>query len=457
MCKLYEKLIRNHILDHVFNQISPRQHGFVQGKSCLSNLLEAVDKINELLSLGENVDIFYLDFQKAFDTVPHYRLLTKLKSFGISDKTLLTIADFLKDRSFQVNVGNNASQNFKVTSGVPQGSVLGPLLFLLYINDLPENIKNLVSLFADDLKMYGRSSEKEMNQTDLNKLENWQNDWLLFFNTKDSKCKVMHVGKSNPCNQYYLQGYLLPAVETEKDLGITISNSWKWDQHILNSVGKANGNKAWVIRSVISRSPDVLVPLYKSMIRSHLEYCVQVWSPLPKFGNWGLILELENVQRSFTRLIDGIGLLPYNARLEKLNLTTLLERRVRGDLIETFKILSGIANYGEHFFTISRSGTKLVARPGDEKTHKHAFFARRIIPYWNKLPIDVKNATNVNQFKNKLDSYRSANINSGLSGQFWNISEEIFSRIRSENREEYELYMKNNPHVAKIKGVNTKP
>ena len=129
MCKLYEKLIRNHIIDHVFNQISPRQHGFVQGKSCLSNLLEAVDKINELLSLGENVDIFYLDFQKAFDTVPHYRLLTKLKSFGISDKTLLTIADFLKDRSFQVNVGNNASQNFKVTSGVPQGSVLGPLLF----------------------------------------------------------------------------------------------------------------------------------------------------------------------------------------------------------------------------------------------------------------------------------------------------------------------------------------
>ena len=262
----------------------------------------------------------------------------------------MTIADFLKDRSFQVNVGNNASQNFKVTSGVPQGSVLGPLLFLLYINDLPENIKNLVSLFADDLKMYGRSSEKEMNQTDLNKLENWQNDWLLFFNTKDRKCKVMHVGKSNPCNQYYLQGHLLPAVETEKDLGITISNSWKWDQHILNSVVKANGNKAWVIRSVISRSPDVLVPLYKSMIRSHLEYCVQVWSPLPKFGNWGLILELENVQRSFTRLIDGIGLLPYNARLEKLNLTTLLERRVRGDLIETFKILSGIANYGEHFF-----------------------------------------------------------------------------------------------------------
>ena len=189
--------------------------------------------------------------------------MIKLRSFGICEKTLLNIEDFLKNRSFQVHVGNSVSKKFNVTSGVPQGSVLGPLLFLLYINDLPENLKNLVSLFADDLKMYGRSSMREINQNDINKLEFWQNDWLLFFNTKDNKCKVMHVGKGNPCHEYYLQGKQLPTIEIEKDLGVTISSSWKWDKHILSSVGKANGNIAWITRSVISRSPDVLIPLYK--------------------------------------------------------------------------------------------------------------------------------------------------------------------------------------------------
>ena len=179
-----------------------------------------------------------------------------------------------------------------------------------------------------------------------------------------------------------------------------------------------------------------------------------MWSPLPKFGNWGLILDIEDVQRSFTRLIDGIGLLPYRTRLEYLNLTTLLERRVRGDLIETFKIVSGISNYGEHFFTISRSGTKLISRPGDEKSHRHAFFARRVIPFWNKLPTDIKNATTVNQFKNKLDEFRNININTEATGQFWEISEEIFSRIKNENRDNYEIFMKSNPQIAKAKGIN---
>ena len=167
LCRIYEKCIKSHIMSHVQSVISKMQHGFMTGRSCFSNLLESLDIIFDMIAEGESVDIFYLDFQKAFDTVPHYRLFTKLSSFGIHEKMLNMIRDFLSDRTFKVIVGDSKSDSFKVTSGVPQGSVLGPILFLLYINDLPDNIKNHVALFADDVKMVAKSRTKKMNQDDL--------------------------------------------------------------------------------------------------------------------------------------------------------------------------------------------------------------------------------------------------------------------------------------------------
>ena len=194
VCKLYEKFIRSHIYDHVSMNISSKQHGFVPDKSCLSNLLETVDTINEMLADGERVDVFYLDFQKAFDSVPHHRLLIKLESMGITGKTLSAVSDFLSDRTFQVNVGTSTSGTHKVTSGIPQGSVLGPLLFVLYINDIGDTVKGDISLFADDVKMFCKASTYFQNQVDLNELCEWQNQWLLNFNTKDKKCKI-YLGK----------------------------------------------------------------------------------------------------------------------------------------------------------------------------------------------------------------------------------------------------------------------
>ena len=410
LCKVYEKIIRNHILEHVSENISRMQHGFMIGRSCLSNLLESFDIINDFLSEGETVDIFYLDFQKAFDSVPHYRLLMKLKSFGINNKTLDTISDFLSGRTFRVKVGNASSDDFSVGSGIPQGSVLGPLLFLLYINDLPNSILNSVSLFADDLKMYGKSCMKNTLQTDLDHLSKWQNIWLLKFNTKDNKCKVMHAGTNNPKHKYFLDGMELPEIKSEKDLGVLVSDSLSWQPHIDAIVKKANSCVAWVLRSVISRSPKVMLQIFKSMIRPHLEYCVQLWSPLPAHGNWATILAIENVQRTFTRAIDGLGLLTYENRLKKLGLTTLLERRARGDLIETFRNISGIANYGKNFFNVSKRRLNIISRPGDQKKYKYEFLCRRVISYWNKLPIDVKAAETINQFKNRLDNFRKNNL-----------------------------------------------
>ena len=453
LCKVYESLIRSHVFKNICDQITRVQHGFMPNRSCLSNLMESFDVINDMLANGESVDIFYLDFQKAFDTVPHYRLIEKLKSFGLCSGLLNVISDFLANRTFKVVVGNSSSDSCKVTSGIPQGSVLGPLLFLLYINDLPECILNRVSLFADDLKMFGKSTEKDSIQTDLDQLVSWQNTWLLYFNTTDHKCKVLHVGANNPQNKYHLGEVELPKIESEKDLGVLISEDWTFNKHINSIVNKANSTSAWILRNVVSRLPNVLLKIYQTIIRPHLEYCVQLWSPLPSHGNWGLILSIENVQRQLTRSIEGVGLLSYKNRLEKLGLTTLLERRLRGDLIETFRIVAGIADYGGTFFRTSQSGRNLLSRPGDQNSKKYGFLTRRVIYYWNKLPSHVKNAETVNQFKNRLDAFRKNNLD--LSGHFWEISNEIFNRINDDTRESYVNFMKNNPIVARLKNIST--
>ena len=172
---------------------------------------------------------------------------------------------------------------------------------------------------------------------DLELLELWEAQWCLKFNVQ--KCMVMQIGLSNPKNQYSFGGESLRCVDNEKDLGVTFNSSFSFEDHVRNSIAKANRTIAWVTRNVISREPSVMLGLYKSLIKPHIEYCSQAWAPMARHGNWSLILELEAVQRSFTRMIDGLGLMTYRERLNKLNLTTLLERRVRGDLIEMFKML----------------------------------------------------------------------------------------------------------------------
>ena len=176
-------------------------------------------------------------------------------------------------------------------------------------------------------------------------------DLVLHFNP--SKCKVMHLnGTSNPMNKYWVDDTTITEVSSECDLGILTNSLLCWDEYIRSAIAKANSTIAWVSRNVISRSADVMLLIYKSLVRPLIEYCVQVWSPIATVGNWQIILELENIQRRFTRLIDGVGLLPYTERLSKLKLTTLAERRLRADLIEAYKIVSGSVSYGSKLLRI---------------------------------------------------------------------------------------------------------
>ena len=363
-----------------------------------------MDKANEFMSEGNCVDILYFDFSKAFDTVSHYRLLTKLASLGFSQNILNILSDFLGNRTMNVKVGDAISETKPVFSGVPQGSVLGPLLFLLFINDLPENVKNIIKIFADDVKMIADPTNLQIIQADLEELHVWEGLWLLHFNI--DKCKVLHIGKSNPLHDYEFLGNILQSCESEKDLGVTFNKKLNFNEHICTSISKAKSSLAWLLRNTISRDPYVMKTAYKQLVRHNVEYCCQVWAPNARHGNWRTILDIESVQRTFTRIIKGMENLSYKQRLEKLDLTTLLERRMRGDLIETFKILNGLNNYGSSFYKKSNRTNNLIARSA--KLTSLDFFSERVVKYWNKLPEYVKIKDSVNSFKNGLDLEKMA-------------------------------------------------
>ena len=359
LCKVYEQIIRSNIVEFLESKITKDQHGFMKNKSCLTNLLETFDCIIDLLESDVPVDLIYFDFSKAFDRVPHYRLLYKLENLGIKGSLLNVIKDFLTDRTFKVSVDGKFSTIKNILSGIPQGSVLGPLLFLIYINDLPNCVSSLVKLFADDLKLIANAQDKSLVEKDLRSLEHWESIWLLEFN--HDKCKVLHTNIiSNPCHEYILDGERIKVSDQEKDLGVLTSDTLLWNDQINSCISKANKLICWITRNLINKDKSVMVPVYKTLIRPQLEYCVQLWNPAPEHGNWSLILKIEGVQRRFTRMIDGVGLLPYSERLGNLKLTTLIERRLRGDLIEVFKAKSNISDING-VFNFSRSGCNLVS------------------------------------------------------------------------------------------------
>ena len=465
LCKVFEQLLRRHIVCFLESDISIHQHGFVEGKSCLSNLLETFDDIIELLERGAPVDLLYFDFSKAFDTVPHYRLLSKLENFGIRGRILDVIRKFLSDRTIRVQVEGKYSFIRNVLSGVPQGSVLGPLLFLLFINDLPDSVKNKVKLFADDLKLIGNAAHSSSIIEDLKQLEEWENLWLLRFNP--SKCKVIHLEfNDNPNIDYYLDGVNLNPSELEKDLGVSTHRSLLWNVHIKECISKANKMICWIARNLMIREKYVMLNIYKSLIRPHLEYCVQMWNPVAAHGSWKTILELEAVQRRYTRMIDDIGVLPYSERLDALKLTTLAERRIRGDLIETFKVFSNLVDYGSNIFKASRSGSNIVSRinlaidNSNVKNIRKTFLSERVLPFWNALPISVKNSSSVNDFKINLEVFKNDCIKKGITQNchHWSVSDEVLCKIEGgnylENKKKFNEYVWFHPELAKKSFIN---
>ena len=410
-----EKIIKIRIVEFLEknNIFSAHQHGFRARRSCLTALLEYFEAISRLLDESTPCDAIYLDCQKAFDTVPIRRLILKLEAVGIKGKVLEWITDFVSNREQRVQLRDSASEWVGVLSGVPQGSVLGPLLFLIYVNDIVMDIKSTIKLFADDAKVYQpiRSfGDAYTLQNDLKKLEAWSAKWLLKFNS--SKCKVLHFGHNNPEIEYTLNGNRLEKSEEEKDLGIFVSSSFKFSNHVGKIAAKANSILGRIRRTFTYLDVDNVRMLYTSLVRPHLEYAVQSWAPYLKKD----IELLEQVQRRATRLVPHLNDVPYAERLKALNLTTLEDRRIRGDAIETYKLLNGLENVDPgQFFRVIEGGPSLHTRGHPRKletqysrTEKRKnFFSVRATKTWNRLPSNVVLAENLNAFKNSYDNLKT--------------------------------------------------
>ena len=341
-CKVLESIIRDVLVDHFTdnNLYNECQHGFRKKRSCVTQLLKVMEELTALLDDKHCIDIVYLDFRKAFDTVPHERLLQKLESYGITGNIISWIRQFLSDRMQLVKVGNEYSDKTLVLSGIPQGSILGPLLFTVFINDLPEGVQSVCKLFADDTKIFNISSNHDILQQDLNYLLDWSNIWDLHFNVE--KCKVLHVGKHNPLNSYFMLSRdgttAIEPCSEEKDLGVTFNKHLNFDTHIHNCVNKANKMLGLIKRTFRYLDKTIFCKLYKALVRPHLEYANSIWYPYLKRQS----ITIEKVQRRATKLLKECRHMTYSERLSFLNLHSLLGRRIRGDLIQVFKIYNGI-------------------------------------------------------------------------------------------------------------------
>ena len=233
------------------------------------------------MQMGKQTDLILLDFSKAFDKVAHEKLLLKLHQYGIRGDTLNWIKYFLDNRKQTVVINGINSDEVPVSSGVPQGSVLGPILFLAYINDLPEQVKSRVRFFADDTAMYlaiSSTTEGQVLQTDLACLEQWEKMLDMQFNP--FKCQVLHITrKVKPLNtKYILHNVELDSASAAKYLGVTIADDLSWSPHIDNTTKKANQTLGFLKRIRV-HNKDMKSVAYKTFVRPQLEYASTVWHP----------------------------------------------------------------------------------------------------------------------------------------------------------------------------------
>ena len=278
-----------------------------------------------------------MDFAKAFDSVVNSKLLAKLAGYGIQYDLLGWIKEFLQDRRQRVVIGSGMSEISRVVSGVVQGSVLGTLLFLMFIDDIddlfPPPVK--IKLFADDVKLYSTvSTQSGVNilENSIADFEDWAKKWQLGINEK--KSSVMHLGKRNSEKEYLIAGTPLPKLNSTKDLGIVFSNTLNFGDHIEKIASKARQRTGILFRAFACRELKFLKLAFSIYIRPLLEYSTQVWSPT----YLGDINRLESVQRSFTRRIPQLKNFPYHERLALIGLETLELRRLKKDLVMYFKI-----------------------------------------------------------------------------------------------------------------------
>lgn len=332
--KTFEIILYTYIYSAVKPSISFAQHGFMAQRSTVTNLACVTQFISDSLDAGGQVDVIYTDIQKAFDQIDHYLLLSKLESFGFSDTLILLFTSYLFCREQFVEHGGHRSRNYIATSGVPQGSNLGPLLFLIFMNDITSIIGCHQLLFADDLKIY--MSINNLNdcvqlQAEIDHVSVWCSNNYLKLNT--SKCKIMTFTRRQNSIQfdYNIDNFPLQRCSEYKDLGVLFDCKLSFSSHINQMTKAASKLLGFFVRNWSCFSHvDSLKILYFSYIRSKLEYAALIWFPI--YQNF--IVLIESVQRKFLKYLFYKSYRFYPQRgtdneflLQTFNIISLKERR----------------------------------------------------------------------------------------------------------------------------------
>ena len=415
MCKVFEKILCAIIMAFLIlhKLISDQQHGFVKGRSCQTNILLCLEKWTEIVDNGNSIDVAYFDYAKAFDKVSHRLLITKLKGYGIDGKLLAWLTSYLENRKQRVVVGDAKSTWLEVVSGTTQGTVLGFLLFLIFINDLPKKCspedETQVMILADDTKTYQEIHKDEDQQLidqkalqdRINNIAEWADEWKMEINP--SKSKVVHIGKENPGLPYVINGMEISTVEVEKDIGFWISNDLSTSTHVQKARSKALGEISRIKRNFSYIDKRAFCILYNQRVRPHLDYGMAACPPNSSADS----KLLEGVQAKATAMVYGLRNENADERRKKLGLMSLEQRRERGDLIEVFKILKGLTRIDPtKFWEVreARNGARLVKELATNgRKPRQSFFSYRVIQKWNLLPVELKTAPSLACFKTRLD------------------------------------------------------
>lgn len=416
VCKLMERFIYDWVYDFLtlHAPIRASQHGFQRGQSCASQLLEYCNDVTVALDRKCCVDVIYLDFSKAFDKVSHSLLLHKLRCRQIPNRLVRWIESFLLNRKQRVVLGEEFSEWAPVTSGVPQGSVLGPLLFNLFVDDIDEVLDPAVTIkkFADDTKLYisyppcDAAAAAAKLQASLNSLSIWCSQWCMQLNA--AKCSALYFGDQNLVFSYSLNNHSLVRLTSVRDLGVIVTDCGSVSEQCRTAAAAARRLTGLMLRTFKSRKPSVLLPVFKTIIRPLVEYATPVWNPCLKRD----IAELENVQRKVTKRIAGFRNLPYSTRLERLQLPSLEMRRLYFDLLECYKIVHGLVRSDcRASLTLSNHNTRgnncmldTNLPPARLNVRKYSF-VERVLTHWNALPVEILRQSTLGHFKLALRNH----------------------------------------------------
>ena len=412
-CKCLERIIACQLTAYLEdnNILTEHQFGFRSGRSTLDQLLLVYDDVSKCLDDGSVVDLIMFDFAKAFDSVSHPILLTKLHLLGIDTHLIRWIEDFLVGRKMSVSVKGRSSRPHLVTSGVPQGSVLGPILFLVFVNHIANDLACQYKIFADDLKIYmkirhdtpaNHAHDSQACQNDITTLQHTAASWRLQLNQK--KCVVMRFQRKMhalppPC--YYINQSVIQVVKSHTDLGVLVDSDLKFHKHITSTVWKAAGLTKNLLKSTVCRSPEFMMTLFSTHVRPIIEYCSCVWHTR-YIGDLRL---LESVQRRWTKRVSGLGSLDYRSRLKVLNQYSIQGRLLRADLIQYWKLFHGKCSIhaSDMFTSAPRSGTRghrfKIGHTRSQTDVRCRSFSVRSVDRWNDLPDHVVAEPNIDVFK----------------------------------------------------------